>query len=161
MIMDPLGWYWHEKCALLDLLKTGKKRFVCFTVPGHLIQPLNPTLLVTSSPKKADKRTFYLFQSDVLRALAEELLNRLVDLDDHRALKIPKIDRSTFFPYWTTTGEAALLCEQDGMGHGDIDGYISCPSCTEPTIYLDISKPQSILNHIGSHTKCNIHRTLF
>ncbi|KAF5366588.1 hypothetical protein D9758_008958 [Tetrapyrgos nigripes] len=121
---------------------------VSFTIPGHLVQPVNPTL---SSPNEQNQKKFYLFRSDVLRALAEDLLNRLAELGDQRSLRIPTIKRSSFFPYWTTANEAAFLCEHDGVGRGDIDGYVTCPSCTNPLIYLDFSKPQMILKHIGSH----------
>ncbi|THU77743.1 hypothetical protein K435DRAFT_770008 [Dendrothele bispora CBS 962.96] len=121
---------------------------VCFAVPGHLVVPLNPTL---STPSDPTKKTFYLFRSDLLRALAEELLNKISSLGQSRSLKIPTIEHSQFFPYWTTSGEAAFLCEHDGVGRGDIDGYFVCPSCTNPTVYLDANKPQIILKHSGAH----------
>ncbi|KAF5339658.1 hypothetical protein D9758_015582 [Tetrapyrgos nigripes] len=121
---------------------------VCFDIPGHLVQPLNPMLVTPDDPAQ---KSFYLFRSDVLRALAETLLNKLAELGEGRAHKIPKTPRSQFFPYWTTGGEAAFLCEHDGIGHGDIEGYFTCPSCTDPVVYLDSSKPQAILKHIGAH----------
>ncbi|KAE9407848.1 hypothetical protein BT96DRAFT_850041, partial [Gymnopus androsaceus JB14] len=119
-----------------------------FTVPGHLVQAVNP---VISVPVNRAQKTSYLFESAVLVALAQELLHRLAAFDGSRTLKIPHIKRSSHFPYLTTKGEAAFLCEHDGVGRNDVNGGVLCSSCINPSVQLDISKPQSILTHMGAH----------
>ena len=68
-----------------------------FTVPGHLIQVVNPTISVTHT-----NLPFYLFQSSVLVALTASIFRGLMT---SHLKNVPKITPSQEYPYRETSGE--------------------------------------------------------
>ncbi|KAF5334132.1 hypothetical protein D9758_018620 [Tetrapyrgos nigripes] len=119
-----------------------------FTVPGHLVQPLDPAL---NSPPENNTKTFYLFDSATLLSVAESLLHKVAELGSSQTLKIPSTQRSDRFPYLTRKGTAAFLCDDMRINSADINGVVHCPICINPSISFDAAKPQKILKHIGAH----------
>jgi hypothetical protein len=66
-----------------------------FTVPGRLIQPINPTTLTVETD-------WYLFQSTVLVTLAASIFQQLTASN---LKSIPKLTPSTEYPYREASGE--------------------------------------------------------
>ncbi len=64
-----------------------------FTVPGRLIQPINPE---TSTSKSIGDKLFYLLDSQVLVALATSVFQSLNTSD---LKSVPKISRRSDYPY--------------------------------------------------------------
>lgn len=69
-----------------------------FTVPGHLIQVVNPTVSVTHT-----NIPFYLFQSSVLVALTASIFRGLMT---SHLKNVPKITPSQEYPYRENSGES-------------------------------------------------------
>ena len=111
-----------------------------FTVPGCLIQVVNPTISTTHT-----KFPFYLLQSSVLVALTASIFQSLTT---SHLKSVPKITPSQEYPYREASGRACFVCET----HEQIEDHrtSSCPRCS-PTVPLDLSQGQRILEHIGAH----------
>ena len=130
-----------------------------FTMPGRLIQPINPTI-------SSAETGWYLFQSTVLVTLAASIFQQLTSSN---IKNVPKITSSKEYPYHEASGELSLLlifiyinlhdfkhhigsacflCSDD-KSLVDI-GTSDCPQCS-PTITLDLSQGQRVLEHIGAH----------
>jgi len=110
-----------------------------FTVPGRLIQPVNPTVSKTTG------LPFYLLESAVLVALTASLFQSLAASN----LKhVPKLLPSNEYPYREASGMACFVCEsnQDPRELGSSD----CPRCS-PSVSLDLSQGQRVLEHVGAH----------
>ncbi|KAJ7793160.1 hypothetical protein B0H14DRAFT_2393771, partial [Mycena olivaceomarginata] len=111
-------------------------------VPGRLVQPLNPTLSIRNPTKPT-----YLFESSELMAFGVTLLERLSPEDIKH---LPKTARTEGFPY-RFQGKACFRCEHDTSGRSiDADPEHCCPKCT-PSVPLDISHGQRVLEHCGAH----------
>ena len=132
-----------------------------FTVPGRLVQSINPTTSKThlSIP-------FYLLQSTVLVALTASLFQSL-SLSDLKS--VPKLAPTKEYPYREASGKqqtiasasylmfflclggACFICESDyDLGHIAVTTISDCPRCS-PTVTLDLTQGQRVLEHIGSH----------
>ncbi len=68
-----------------------------FTIPGRLIQPVNPSLSTTHT-----HIPFYLFQSPVLIALTASVFGSLMVSD---LKSVPKLAPTTMYPYREATGK--------------------------------------------------------
>jgi hypothetical protein len=143
--------------------RTSTMREQSFTVPGRLIQSINPTI---SMNDKDVKNVFYLLESTVLVALAASLFQTLETSD---LKSIPKMAPTLEFPYREASdklqplqtsilhlnkyvsGKSCFLCE-DSTKTVDIGrlNTSTCPVCS-PEITLDLSQGQRILEHIGAH----------
>ncbi|KAF8962782.1 hypothetical protein BDZ97DRAFT_2020851, partial [Flammula alnicola] len=111
-----------------------------FTVPGALIGPVNPTL----SSSHTDV-PWYLFESSVLVALAASLTQ---ELTVSQLKSIPKFGPTRDFPYLEASGRACFLCDDSAeLAESAIS---HCPKCS-PTVDLDLSQGQRVLEHIGAH----------
>ncbi|KAF8064367.1 hypothetical protein FPV67DRAFT_1699246 [Lyophyllum atratum] len=126
-----------------------------FSVPGRLIQPLDPTFSTANL-----FNTFYMMESSAVMVIAATLLGVLKPSD---LPKLPTVQRTKDFPYCERSGKppviqvdlslmlgkACFLCDGDGdtleIGASDV-----CPSCS-PEVTLDVSQPQQVLAHIGAH----------
>ncbi|KAF8056026.1 hypothetical protein FPV67DRAFT_686987 [Lyophyllum atratum] len=114
-----------------------------FSVPGRLIQPINPAVSAHIGNK-----IFYLFKSGVLVALAASLFEQLA-LKHVKA--IPTVSASRELPYREASGEACFVCESDdNLGEVEDGESIMCPKCP-PTVFLDSTSPQRVLAHLGAH----------
>jgi len=72
-----------------------------FTVPGRLIQPVNPSLSMTHTDIP-----FYLFQSPVLIALAASVFQGLMVSD---LKSVPKMAPTTVYPYREASGNIFVV----------------------------------------------------
>ncbi|KAF4612577.1 hypothetical protein D9613_012728 [Agrocybe pediades] len=115
-----------------------------FTVPGYLVQPINPTLSVTA--RGAGSSPFYLMQSTFLVAMSASLFQAL---QKAQLKAIPKLTTPTQeYPYRETSGSACFLCSDDeGFAHL---GTTECGRC-RPNVTLDLSQGQRVLEHMGAH----------
>ena len=111
-----------------------------FTVPGYLIQVVNPTISTTHT-----KFPFYLLQSSVLVALTASIFRSLTS---SHLKSVPKITPSLEYPYREASGRACFVCET----HEQIEDHrtSSCPRCS-PMVPLDLLQGQRVLEHIGAH----------
>ncbi|GLB44010.1 putative zinc finger [Lyophyllum shimeji] len=122
-----------------------------FSVPGRLVQPIDPTFSTANL-----FNTFYMMESSTMIAIAATLLGGLKPND---LPKLPTVQRTKDFPYRELSGKACFLCDGDGdaleIGASDV-----CPSCS-PEVTLDVSQPQRVLAHIGAHIlhDSNVDRT--
>ncbi|KAF8075710.1 hypothetical protein FPV67DRAFT_1664047 [Lyophyllum atratum] len=98
------------------------------SVPGSLIQPINPD---TSTPKSVREKTFYLLDSRVLVALAASIFQ---SLSSSELKSVPKMTVQKEYPYRERLGKAAFLCQrqsEDDVGEEerqheiDVDGAAS------------------------------------
>ncbi|TFK71092.1 hypothetical protein BDN72DRAFT_856481 [Pluteus cervinus] len=114
-----------------------------YTVPGGLIQQINPSL---SPPKPSTRTRYYLLDSRDLVALSASLFERLVVADLKR---VPKIAAESDFPYREGSGKACFICDDNGvmehLGKGDL---VDCPLCS---FNLDLAQGQRVLEHISAH----------
>ncbi|KAF8057382.1 hypothetical protein FPV67DRAFT_1723969 [Lyophyllum atratum] len=126
-----------------------------FSVPGRLVQPLDPTFSTANL-----FNMFYMMESSAVMAIAATLLGVLKPSD---LPKLPTVQRTKDFPYRERSGKppviqvdlslmlgkACFLCDGDSdtleIGASDV-----CPSCS-PEVTLDVSQPQRVLAHIGAH----------
>ncbi|KAJ7486985.1 hypothetical protein FB451DRAFT_1026796 [Mycena latifolia] len=116
----------------------------CASVPGRLVQPLNPTLSVRNVGKPT-----YLFESSELLAYGAALLEQILP-DDFRANNIPCSPRTVNFPY-RFQGKACFLCEHDQSGREiDLEPQTNCLKC-DPPVPLDIKHGQRVLEHCAAH----------
>jgi hypothetical protein len=111
-----------------------------FTVPGRLIQPINPT-----TSKTHTGLPFYLLESAVLVALTASLFQSLAVPDLKR---VPKLLPSKEYPYREASGMVCFVCESDQDLH--VLGSSDCPRCS-PCVSLDLSQGQRVLEHVGAH----------
>ncbi|KAF8059244.1 hypothetical protein FPV67DRAFT_1426519 [Lyophyllum atratum] len=109
-----------------------------FSVPGRLVQPLDPTFLTAN--------LFNMFYYSAVMVIAATLLGVLKPSD---LPKLPTVQRTKDFPYRERSGKACFLCDGDGdtLEIGALD---VCPS-RSPEVTLDVSQPQRVLAHIGAH----------
>ncbi|PPQ92922.1 LOW QUALITY PROTEIN: hypothetical protein CVT25_006605 [Psilocybe cyanescens] len=128
---DPDGVYdWQT-------YQVGEKSF---TVPGRLIQPINPKISLTHTTVP-----WYLLQGTFLVTLAVSIFQ---ELTVSNLKNIPKTAASKEYPYRLASGAACFLCNDDEQ-FADI-GSSDCPWCS-PTVALDMSQGQRVLEHIGAH----------
>ncbi|KAF8997362.1 hypothetical protein BDZ89DRAFT_1122423 [Hymenopellis radicata] len=121
-----------------------------FTVPGQFVQPITPTLAIPTTGS-----TFWLLDSQELIAFGHDLLQRVNAVSASSSISrknqiIPAVKRTREFPYREASGKACFSCETDSP-RSAVDSAVSCPFCESPPIPLDLSRPQTILNHIGAH----------
>lgn len=136
-----------------------------FTVPGRLIQPLNPSTSKTHLPGQIP---WYLFQSTILVALAASLMEQLTV---SQLTSVPKVAATKEYPYRETAGEnfnstrnnnhtALIYLTENSIGNACFvckdnnnfidDGTAECLLCS-PTVMLDLSHGQRVLEHMGAH----------
>ncbi|KAF9455979.1 hypothetical protein BDZ94DRAFT_1302808 [Collybia nuda] len=114
-----------------------------FSVPGRLIQPINPAVST-----RIPGNPYYLFESGVLLSHAANAIEQLAVRD---VKLVPKVPPSSDLPYREASGKACFICESDD-NHEEIedDGLSMCPNCS-PTFLFDPKQGQHILSHIGAH----------
>ncbi|KAF8173644.1 hypothetical protein BJ912DRAFT_859221, partial [Pholiota molesta] len=103
-----------------------------FSIPGRLIQPLNPSM---SKAHKLGQNPWYLFQSTVLVALAASFMEQL---SNSHLKNVPRLAASN-----------ACFIVSDNLNLADL-GSADCPRCS-PAVALDLSQGQRVLEHIGAH----------
>ncbi|KAJ7573003.1 hypothetical protein C8J56DRAFT_1133363 [Mycena floridula] len=113
-----------------------------FTVPGSLIEPINPTIS-TRDPLKP----FYLFTSSTLMAFGASFLDRFTS-NDFRTL--PTMTKATIdFPYMLPGSDEACFVVKPAHELSAMENSKdTCPSCP---FKLDPTQGQRVLEHIGSH----------
>ena len=79
--------------------RTYSREEKSFSVPGKLIQSVDPTLSVTHK-----NMPFYLFESTVIVALTASIFQSLT-VSDPDLKKVPKLARTKEYPYQATSGE--------------------------------------------------------
>ncbi|KAF8884585.1 hypothetical protein CPB84DRAFT_1750390 [Gymnopilus junonius] len=111
-----------------------------FTIPGKLVQPINPTISRTHTGLP-----WYLFQGTFLVALAASVFQQM----SFSALKnIPKLAPNKDYPYRQASGAACFICSEDSQVVDIRSG--DCPRCS-PTVTLDLTQGQRVLEHMGAH----------
>ncbi|KAJ7883141.1 hypothetical protein B0H14DRAFT_2564942 [Mycena olivaceomarginata] len=117
----------------------------CTTVPGRLVQPLNPTLSV-----RIPEKPTYLFESSELRAYGASLLERFSAQDLQQ--NIPVVKRTDNFPY-RFQGKACFLCEHDTNGRPvDTEPGNLCSHCKPPLEFiLDVKHAPRVIEHSAAH----------
>ncbi|PPQ82822.1 hypothetical protein CVT26_008090 [Gymnopilus dilepis] len=114
-----------------------------FTVPGRLVQVMDPTLSKTHKGVP-----FYLFQGSALVALAASIFQDLTISDLKR---VPKLAVTHEYPYRESSGSACFVCEND-RDLGDISRQTTCECpCCDPAVILDLSQGQRVLEHMAAH----------
>ncbi|KAF9552115.1 hypothetical protein CPC08DRAFT_792038 [Agrocybe pediades] len=113
-----------------------------FSVPGYLIQPLNPVISTTHS-----RQPFYLLESNMLTTLTSSLF---LALTSSESTMIPKITAMQEYPYREVSGKSCFVCESDQNLAAVGDNASDCPRCS-PTIALDLKDGQRVLQHMGAH----------
>jgi hypothetical protein len=113
------------------------------TVPGRLIQPINPRIEI---PKDDSSKSFYLFDSNVLVKLAAQFMDGISIAD---AKYIPSISRSPAFPY-LSAGDACFALESDSHNAATLPIHDVCPACPNPTP-INLNSPHDVLAHMGAH----------
>ena len=131
-----------------------------FTVPGRLIQPINPKISTTHPTVP-----WYLLQGTFLVALAASIFQELTVAN---IKNIPKTTPNKEYPYRLGSGEsfthnngqiliyfieiitgaACFLCNDDER-FANV-GSTECPWCS-PAAVLDMSQGQRVLQHVGAH----------
>ena len=110
------------------------------TVPGRLIQPINPAVSKTQTALP-----FYLVETPMLMALTASLFQSLMG---SYLKSVPKNAPSKEYPYREASGKACFVCETN-EDFADL-GSSNCPRCS-PSVPLDLSQGQRVLEHVGAH----------
>ncbi|KAF8177489.1 hypothetical protein K438DRAFT_2181592 [Mycena galopus ATCC 62051] len=112
-------------------------------VPGCLVQPLNPTLLINGT------KPSYLFESAELLVITATLYEHLLPRTEF-VESIPTINKSTHYPY-RFGGEACFVCQgYENKIDSDQSLASCCPKCG-PSVPLDLTKGPRLLEHFGAH----------
>ncbi|KAF8054503.1 hypothetical protein FPV67DRAFT_1440289, partial [Lyophyllum atratum] len=113
-----------------------------FTVPGSLIQPINPD---TSTPKSVREKTFYLLDSRVLVALAASIFQ---SLSSSELKSVPKMTVQKEYPYRERLGTYHESLEiREFISHLIYE--------LQAKQHSSVEHGQRILEHIGAHILYN------
>ncbi|KAJ7462853.1 hypothetical protein FB451DRAFT_1043530, partial [Mycena latifolia] len=106
-------------------------------VPGHLIQPMNPTV-----SNRVPGNPTYLFSSDVLITVAAAIDSQLGPVHYQQ---IPAVQRSEIFPY-----RSAGISVPWEFGRNPSEAPFTCTKCF-PAVPIRAKNYQRVLEHNGAH----------